>query len=342
MLELILKARADVLAGKTLSREDALSLAALPEVYVPYLAAAANEVRERFVGNAIESCALSNIKSGNCSEDCKFCAQSGHYKTDSPVYPQVSVEEIVSQAKAAEKMGATEFCMVSSGWGATNEKEFETVVEAVRRIKAETGLFVDASLGFLTGEQMARLKEAGLYRNNHNLEAAKGFFDKICTTHTHEQRMSHVEMVRHYGIHPCSGGILGMWESVEDRVDLAFELARIHADCVPINILNPRRGTPLGDIEPLSPLQIIKYIAIYRLILPKSTIKIAGGREVNLRDLQAMAMQAGANGLILGNYLTTMGRNPGQDLQMLRDLGFDVTLTPAPAKAAHSGTCCAH
>ncbi|HTL71472.1 MAG TPA: radical SAM protein, partial [Candidatus Eisenbacteria bacterium] len=182
MLELILKARADVLAGKTLSREDALSLAALPEVYVPYLAAAANEVRERFVGNAIESCALSNIKSGNCSEDCKFCAQSGHYKTDSPVYPQVSVEEIVSQAKAAEKMGATEFCMVSSGWGATNEKEFETVVEAVRRIKAETGLFVDASLGFLTGEQMARLKEAGLYRNNHNLEAAKGFFDKICTT----------------------------------------------------------------------------------------------------------------------------------------------------------------
>ncbi|HTL70847.1 MAG TPA: biotin synthase BioB, partial [Candidatus Eisenbacteria bacterium] len=259
-----------------------------------------------------------------------------------PVYPQVSVDEIVSQAKTAEKMGATEFCMVSSGWGATNEKEFETVLEAVRRIKAETGLFVDASLGFLTGEQMARLKEAGLYRNNHNLEAAKGFFDKICTTHTHEQRMSHVEMVRHYGIHPCSGGILGMGESVEDRVDLAFELARIHADCVPINILNPRRGTPLGDIEPLSPLQIIKYIAIYRLILPKSTIKIAGGREVNLRDLQAMAMQAGANGLILGNYLTTMGRNPGQDLQMLRDLGFDVTLTPAPAKAAHSGTCCAH
>ena len=324
MLDLILKVRSEVLDGRDIAYEDALALTQTPLLLVPYLAAAGNEVRQKFAGNQIESCALSNIKSGNCSEDCKFCAQSGHYKTDSPAYPQISVDEIVGQARNAEAMGASEFCMVSSGWGATNEKEFAVVLEAVRRIKAETSLFVDCSLGFLTGEQMTQLKEAGLFRNNHNLEASKGYFEKICTTHTHEQRMDHVEMVRHYGIHPCSGGILGMGESAKDRIDLAFELKQLKAECVPINILNARPGTPLGDVRPLEPLEIIKYIALFRLILPSSTIKIAGGREVNLRDLQAMAMQAGANGLILGNYLTTMGRNPARDIEMLKDLGFEV------------------
>lgn len=325
-LDLILKVRREVLGGHPLAYEDALILTQTPPVEIPYLAAAANEVREKFVGSKIESCALSNIKSGNCSEDCKFCAQSGHYRTDSPVYPQITLEEIMEQARGAEAMGATEFCMVSSGWGATNEKDFEVVLEAVRRISSETKLFVDCSLGFLSGGQMRRLKEAGLYRNNHNLETSRGFFDRICTTHTFEERMNHVEMVRHYGIQPCSGGILGMGETPRDRIDLAFELKKLNAHCVPINILNPRKGTPLGDVQPLEPREIIKYVALFRLILPKSTIKIAGGREVNLRDLQAMAMQAGANGLILGNYLTTLGRNPAQDVQMLKDLGFEATV----------------
>ena len=342
-LDLILRARHQVLSGEELSYDDAVALTQVSLIEIPSLAAAANEVRKKFTGDEIESCALSNIKSGNCSEDCKFCAQSAHYKTDSPVYPQISVEEIVEQAKAAEKMGASEFCMVSSGWGATNGKEFEVVLEAVRRISSQTKLFVDCSLGFLTAEQMIRLKEAGLYRNNHNLEASRDYFDKICSTHKHQERMNHVEMVRHYGIHPCSGGILGMGETPEDRVKLAFELKKIGAHCVPINILNPRAGTPLGDIPPLEPMEIIRYIAIYRFILPKSTIKIAGGREVNLRDLQAMAMQAGANGLIIGNYLTTMGRNPSQDIQMLKDLGFkmmDASPVSSSVPMAVSGASC--
>lgn len=342
MLEAILNARATVLAGGELAYEDALALTALDGTGIPYLAAAANEVRRKFVGNAVESCALSNIKSGNCSEDCKFCAQSAHYKTDSPVYPQISVDEIVRQAKAAEAMGATEFCLVSSGWGATDEREFETVLEAVRRLRRETGLFIDASLGFLTSEQIVALKEAGLYRNNHNLEASEGYFDKVCTTHAHRQRVGHVERVRHYGIHPCSGGILGMGETPKDRIDLAFELKKLNVECVPVNILNPRRGTPLGDVEPLSPMEIIKYVALYRLILPKCTLKIAGGREVNLRDLQAMAMQAGANGLIIGNYLTTLGRNPAQDIQMLKDLGFDVAPPPQRTGEGQAGAASAH
>ncbi|MBI3252679.1 MAG: biotin synthase BioB [Candidatus Omnitrophica bacterium] len=339
MLPLILRVREAVLNEEPIAYEDALSLADIPSVHIPYLAAVANEVREKFAGNLIESCALSNIKSGNCSEDCKFCAQSGHYKTDSPVYPQITIDEIMEQAKAAEAMGATEFCMVSSGWGAVNEKEFQVVLEAVKRISKETKLFVDCSLGFMTPEQAVELKEAGLYRNNHNLEASRDYFEKICTTHTFQDRVNHVEMVRHYGIHPCSGGILGMGETPKDRIDLAFELKRLEAHCVPINILNPRRGTPLGNVEPLSPLEIIRYIAIYRLILPRSTIKIAGGREVNLRDLQAMAMQAGANGLIIGNYLTTMGRHPAKDIQMLKDLGFEVVdASPRTSRRAHAVT----
>jgi biotin synthase len=181
---------------------------------------------------------------------------------------------------------------------------------------------------------MAQLKAAGLYRNNHNLEASKGYFENVCTTHSYEQRTNHVQMTQHYGIHPCSGGILGMGESAKDRIDLAFELKKLKAHCVPINILNPRPGTPLGNVKTLEPIEIIKYIALYRLILPSATIKIAGGREVNLRDMQAMAMQAGANGLVIGNYLTTMGRNPGQDLQMLKDLGFAIqrpSTKPEPA-----------
>lgn len=344
MISLILKVREQVLSGEAISYEDALALTEIKGSEIPYLAAAANEVREKFVGNEIESCALSNIKSGNCSENCKFCSQSGHYKTESPVYPQIGIEEIMEQARAAERMGATEFCMVSSGWGATNEKEFATVLEAVRRISSETNLFVDVSLGFINEDQAKQLKEAGLFRNNHNLEASKGFFDKIVTTHTHEQRVNHIEMVRHYGIQPCSGGILGMGESPKDRIDLAFELRKLHADCVPVNILNPRPGTPLGNVTPLEPMEIIKYIALFRLILPTSTIKIAGGREVNLRDLQAMAMNAGANGLIIGNYLTTMGRNPAQDVQMLKDLGFKPvnpkTSSERPLAAAKYGRAC--
>ena len=327
MRDLLWKVRQEVLSGEPLSYKDALTLTSLSAIEIPYLAAVANEVRERFVGNKLETCALSNIKSGNCSEDCKFCSQWAHYKTDSPVYPQISVDEMVRQAKEAEAMGAVEFCMVSSGWGATHEEEFQKVLQAVRRITKETSLFVDCSLGFLRPDQLDALKEAGLYRNNHNLEAAKGYFDKICSTHTYEQRFSHVELVKHHGIHPCSGGIFGMGESPKDRIDLAFDLKKLDAHCVPINILNPRAGTPLdglGSVAALEPLEIIKYIALYRLILPKSTIKIAGGREVNLRDMQAMAIQAGANGIILGNYLTTMGRNPSQDIQMFKDLGFEV------------------
>lgn len=324
MLDLILKVRERVLSGGDITMDEAVRLLDTPADQIPYLAAAANEVRVKFKGAKVEACALTNAKSGACSEDCKFCTQSAHYKTDSPIYSLIGVERMVEQAKDAEKAGATEFCIVTSGWGQTIEKDFETIVEAVRRISRETTLMVDCSLGFMTPEQVARLKEAGLFRNNHNLEACQSHFDKVVSTHTYMDRVNHVQMVQDYGIYPCSGGILGMGETPVQRLELAFELKKIKANCVPLNILNPRTGTPFADLKPLQPMEIVKYIALFRLILPHSTIKIAGGREVNLRDLQAMAMGAGANGLILGNYLTTLGRSSEQDLQMLRDLGFEV------------------
>jgi biotin synthase len=312
--------------GGEITFDEALTLLETPESQIPYLAAAANEVRIHFKGGRIEMCALTNAKSGNCSEDCKFCSQSAHYKTDSPEYGLTDVETMVRQARDAQKNGATEFCIVTSGWGQENPKEFDKIVEAVRRISQETDMLVDVSLGFMTPEQIKRLKEAGLYRNNHNLEACQSHFDKVVKTHTYMDRVNHVQMVQEHGIFPCSGGILGMGESPRQRIELAFELAKIHADCVPLNILNPRPGTPFENVKALTPLEIIKTIAIFRLVLPKSTIKIAGGREVNLRDLQAMAVQAGGNGIILGNYLTTMGRSSEQDIQMLKDLGFDVKI----------------
>ena len=349
MLDLILKVRSEVLAGKAISKEDARALLATPLEFIPYLAAAANEVRLRFKGGLVETCALTNAKSGNCSEDCKFCAQSAHYKTDSPAYQLQRVDDIVAQAKEAESRGASEFCIVTSGWGQTIEHDFENIVEAVRRIASETALQVDASLGFLEPAQVQRLKEAGLYRNNHNLEACQSYFDKVVTTHTYMDRVNHVQMVQEYGIHPCSGGILGMGETPEQRLELAFALADLNADCVPLNILNPRPGTPFAHLTALEPYEIIKTIALFRLILPKSTIKIAGGRQVNLRDMQAMAIAAGANGLILGNYLTTMGRSSEEDIQMMRDLGFDVRVpkvsaasvssAPKPEPALKAGGC---
>ena len=336
MLDLILTVRDKVLKGHDITFEEAETLLETPVKFIPYLAASANEVRTFFKGDDIETCALANAKSGGCSEDCKLCSQSAHFQTDSPTYGLISVEELLEQAKEAEARGASEFCIVTSGWGQTNAKEFDTIVEAVRRIAKETRLMVDCSLGFMTPEQVKRLKDAGLYRNNHNLEACQSHFDKVVSTHTYMQRVDHVKLVEEYGIFPCSGGVLGMGETPRQRLELAFELKKINADCVPINILNPRPGTAFEHLKPLEPLEIIKTIALFRLILPKSTIKIAGGREVNLRDLQALAMQAGANGIILGNYLTTAGRNSKQDLQMLQDLGFNVT--PRSHQPQHSST----
>ncbi len=312
----------DVLSGKEIGREEARSLLDVGREELPFLMHAADTVRRRFCSNRIDLCSLINAKSGLCSEDCKFCTQSSTYKTGCKVYSLVSVEKMVREAKAAKKAGASNFCIVISGGGPTR-KEFDKIKKAIKRIDKEVGIKVDCSLGSLEHGMVKELKKLGIDKYNHNLETSENFYKKICTTHPYKNRLSMVGMLKDVELSPCCGGIIGMGEKEDDRVALIFALKSLGVTCVPLNILNPRKGTPLEDVEPLSPFDILKTIAVFRLVLPRATIKVAGGREHALRDLQAMAFMAGANGMIIGGYLTTRGRSVEKDLQMAKDLGFD-------------------
>ena len=309
--------------GQGISKETAYCLLEIPDSEILYLAHVANQVRGRFMGKKVDLCTLINAKSGRCSEDCSFCSQSKHHSTGVAEYEFISVEQIVEAAKSAEKNGVHEFCIVAA-WKAIPNEIFPKIKEAVTAVRQNTRLEVTCSLGFLTEQQALELKEAGANKYNHNLESAASYYNNVCTTHTHQQRMETIEQIHQAGLESCCGGIIGMGETPRQRVDLAFEWRSLGVGCVPVNLLNPRPGTPLENIPPLAPLEIIKTIAIFRLILPKAVIKVAGGRERNLRDLQAMALMAGANGLIVGNYLTTLGRDPEEDLQMIQDLGLTV------------------
>ena len=310
-----------VLEGKDVSMKDVLPLLGTNGPDVLDLAAAANRVREEFNGNKIDLCSLLSVKSGKCPEDCAFCAQSAHYKTEAPVYPLMDIQRIVEEAKEAQARGTGRFCLITSG-REVSDKEFETILDALGRIRRETTLYLDCSLGTLSKERAESLRKVGVTRYNHNVETAESHFLQICTTHSFRDRVKTVEVLKGQGFSVCCGGIIGLGESLQQRLELAFSLKQLGIDCIPFNILNPRPGTPLENSEPIPPMEVIKTISLFRLVLPKGTIKIAGGREANLRDLQSLALLAGANGLIVGNYLTTPGRNAEDDLTMVKDLGF--------------------
>jgi biotin synthase len=310
-----------VLEGKNLSMKDVLPFLAAKGPDVLDLAAVANRVREEFNGNEIDLCSLLNAKSGRCPEDCAFCAQSAHYKTEAPIYPLIDMERIVEEAKEAQTRGTGRFCLITSG-RELNDKEFETILRALDRIHRETTLDLDCSLGRLSEGRAESLKKVGVTRYNHNVETAESHFPRICSTHSFRDRVKTIEVLKKQGFSICCGGIMGLGESPQQRLELAFSLRQLEIDCIPFNILNPRPGTPLEHSEFIPPMEIIKTISLFRLVLPKGTIKIAGGREANLRDLQSLALLSGANGLIVGNYLTTPGRNGEDDLTMIRDLGF--------------------
>jgi biotin synthase len=312
-----------VLGGGSVSRKEILPLSEAKGPDIIDLAAVANRVRVEFNGNHMDLCSLLNAKSGRCPEDCAFCAQSAHYQTEAPTYPLMNTDQMVKEAKEAQTRRTERFCLISSG-RQLNDKEFEVVLDALRQIRRETDLSLDCSFGTLTRERAEALRTVGVTRYNHNLETAESYFSKICTTHSFQDRVQTIEVLKDQGFSICCGGIIGLGESPQQRLELAFSLRELGIDCIPINILNPRPGTPLENSKPIPPMEIIKTIALFRLILPKGTIKIAGGREVNLRDLQSLALLAGANGLIVGNYLTTPGRNAEDDLAMIRDLGFEI------------------
>ncbi len=273
----------------------------------------ANRVREQFKGNKIHLCSIVNVKAGGCSENCRFCAQSAAYQTTSPRYGLIDAGPVLAAADEAKANGVTALGLI-----------LDEICERLEKLKQSGKSRPDASLGIIKSQKVAdRLKASGLECYNHNLESSRRFFPEVCTTHTYEERVQTIGHLKQAGIKICSGGILGMGESREDRCDLAFSLKELGAHIVPINILNPIEGTPFGEREPLPPLEILQAIACFRLILPKQEIMIAGGRTVNLRDLQSLVFMAGASALMVGNYLTTLNQPVEKDLQMLKDLGLD-------------------
>ena len=295
------------------------------------LMAAASEIREFFKGKRINLCGIINAKSGRCPEDCKFCAQSVHYETDAPVYDLVSTEEIVDRARQMKHEGAHMFGIITSGTRIDDEGEWERIYRAVAGIRA-AGIRPCVSLGLLDRERAKALKRAGLYRYHHNLETARSFFGHICTTHDYEEDVDTIRAAKEAGLRTCCGGIIGLGESAEQRVEFAMTLKELEVDSVPFNMLDPRPGTPLMGTPALHPLELLVTISVFRFLLPDKDIKLCGGKETNLRQLLPFGIVAGANSLMTGNYLTTAGRQSSLDLEMIADLGLTAVMeeeTPA-------------
>lgn len=303
-------------------REYALYLSGLHGTGTFELFSLSNAARLKYRGNRVDLCSIVNAKSGACPEDCAFCSQSLNSKTGVKTYPLLDRERILDAALAAKNRGVRRFCIVTSGRKAS-EKEIGKIGDCISAVRQE-GLLPCATLGMVDENSLRHLKDAGLHRYHHNLETAEAFFSQICTTHTYRDKIRTIEAARSIGLSLCSGGIFGMGESWEDRIDMAFALKEIGVDSVPVNFLTPVSGTPLENRDALSPMEALKIIAIYRLILPACEVRVCGGRQNALRDLHPFIFQAGADGVLIGNYLTTSGRDPEEDLQMIRDMGLEV------------------
>ena len=314
-----------ILNGGKISRDEAVELTNIESnTDIMDLLAWANRIREHFKGNKIHLCSIVNAKAGACSENCSFCAQSAAYQTESPRYGFVDPEPVAEAMSEARDNGVTAVGLVAAWRGLKEGPMLDEVCDRIREMKENGKSRADASLGLIESQSVAdRLRDAGLSCYGHNLESSRRFFPEHCTTHTFEDRLKTIQFLKNAGIKICSGGIIGMGEEREDRIDLAMELREIDANVVPINILNPIPGTPLENQKPLPPMEILKTIAVFRFILPRKEIMIAGGRTVNLRDMQSMVFTAGASALMVGNYLTTLNQPVEKDLQMLRDLGLD-------------------
>lgn len=313
-----------VFDGRLLDRPQIEALATAGREHTEDLLYWADAIRRRFFGNRVRVCSIVPGRLGGCDQDCAFCAQSIRY--DTPVDKRARTtpdEEILAAAAQARASGVPNLGIVYSGRAIT-ERELQRLESLVQRIGSEYGLGVCASVGIVNAEQARRLAEAGVERYNHNLETSERYFGRIVTTHAYADRVRTVRAVRQAGLKVCCGGIFGIGETEADRIDLALELRRLEVDTVPMNFLHPIPGTPLADAAPLPPWEILRTIALYRFILPRTHLKMAGGRVRNLRDLQSWIFRAGATSILTGNYLTTAGRAADEDMQMLRDLGLEV------------------
>ncbi|MCM8796481.1 MAG: biotin synthase BioB [Candidatus Omnitrophica bacterium] len=279
----------------------------------------ANKVRRDYLGAKIDLCSIMNAKSGACNQDCKFCAQSSRYKTGAPVYPLKDIEEIVERARIAKEIGADRFDIVTSG-DSLSDAELKRVCAAIHEITTKVGIRMCASLGSMDEKRLIALKEAGLTRYHHNIETSPNFFPKIVTTHSFQDRIRTIKLAKKIGLEVCSGGIIGMGETMRDRIDMALILKDLDVDSVPINVLVAIKGTPLERQNPLSSAEAIRTIALFRIILKDKIIKIAAGRESVLKDFQAMTFMAGANGMLIGGYLTIKGREVCEDHKLIQEI----------------------
>ncbi|OGC22226.1 biotin synthase BioB [candidate division WOR-1 bacterium RIFOXYB2_FULL_42_35] len=316
----------EVIAGSALSFKQALDLINTPDEHTFEFLAAANMIKQHFKGNKVKLCAIVNAKSGQCSENCSFCAQSAHHKTKVSSYPLMEPAEILKNAKNAEtNSSATCFSIVTSGKAVKTAEEKQKIGEALEGISAQTQMNRCVSTGTLDKETILDLKNKGLKRLHHNLETAESFFPQVCTTHTYQERVETIKTAKEAGIEVCSGGIFNLGESLEQRVELAFALRELDPVSVPINILNPIEGTPAAArFKPISPLEVLRLIATYRFVLPDKDIGLFGGRETSLKELQPLMFIAGANVTLVGDYLTTKGQEANKDLEMIRNLGLEI------------------
>lgn len=318
---MINKIKDKIISGEKINYSEALSLADEP---LNQLVKAADEIRKHFCSNIFDICSIINAKSGRCSENCKFCAQSAHYKTNISEYPLLDKDTIIKNALYMAEKGVLRFSIVTSGKALT-EKDVEILAETIKEIKSKSNISICASLGLLSDENFKKLKDAGLERVHNNLETSKNFFPNICTTHTFDDKINALKAALKSDLSVCSGGIIGLGESMQDRIDLAFSLAELGIKSVPVNILSPVKGTPFENNAPLSEEEILKTIAIFRFILPDTFIRLAGGRSA-LSDKGKKAFLSGANAAITGDMLTTYGISVDTDMQIIKDTGYTVEL----------------
>jgi biotin synthase len=311
-----------------ITREEASRLGEIEDrAQIEALVKRAWEARVERFGDSTDMCSLVNAKSGGCAEDCGFCAQSRFADAETPMHAMMEPEQILEHARAAETAGAHRFCMVTQGQG-LSKRDFQKYLDGVRLVSEHTNLKRCASVGHISAARAMALRDAGIQRVHHNVETSKSYYDEVTSTVRYEGRLRTIDAVKEAGLETCVGGILNLGETREQRVEMAFELAAIDPTSVPINMLNPRPGTKFGDREYMDPWEAVKWIAIFRLILPEALFRLCGGRVENLGDLQQMAVEAGINGVMMGNFLTTLGNTPETDREMFEELGLNVARQP--------------
>ena len=320
--EFINECKENILSGIGISSDGVSRLFDIPEASLLDLAAAANHITREFNGNKVDVEQLNNIKKNACTEDCSFCGQSAFFDTGIETYQLPPPEEVVVRAAKAKEEGAESYCLVAA-WREPSPKNFEKVCKIIEQINDKVGISVECSLGFLTEHQAKKLKELKVKRYNHNLETAKSKFSEICTTHTYEDRLKTLKIAREAGLELCTGGIIGLGETRNQRLELVLELASIYPEEVTINILVPIPGTPLELQTPLPKSEIIRMFSVLRFLLPDSVIKISGGRETNLDDSGEELLKSGANGIITSGYLTMGGNDSKKDIEMIKKIGLE-------------------